>query len=1413
MTEEYEETTQKYVQLPPPQAVPFTGFHFAKIKSREPVAQRLKEFMKRTKETDFFTTGLIIAEWGEGKTDAYERYIKTEAEKKGYYAYLVSTSSIVNKLSKADVLFPYGAPESVTLMGCTLYALRDELGLRNEDFSKFPDYKEYKDPSEYIEEVLSRHLSTKNEMIYIFIDEFEEILNQPSDIQKKFMSGLKELLNGQLKLIHQGGKFAGRLHLILACTRYAYNRIRGDVDLAQIFGALDQRLSSNRIDLPQVGKAEALQFLIDLLKFCYKHSLPQPLPIKSSGILNGIYIISQRNVRSLVQLLSDLLSSAALDGELLIINYEHFLNTLKGKPISVYGASTQCIDKDFLIKIESTLRNLQHGEDYIKIFRILAGELKPFTIEEIQKRTGVRDVTYRINEINQELKKIGISNAITRLNPLKENEKIEDVIESLKPVENAIPLGTGRKIPVERFTDFTIHYELDSKCAMHPKMFLPADEVELERALDLYQEEAEYLYRIISKRFSSITAKRHYMLSKELTDQLFPSPLVLQLDFILDRSKRMELWRMAMKGFLERDLEFRDGLIEVINLENNFEITGISTDFCLKYTLSSGAQVEIPLAIHSTTGRVTMNDAQNLKEKVKRESRGLVLLFHVGEIEENARGELAVIPNILSIHVRPIRAQQLIALSLARKENVELNANVLRERLLEILYDIDFNQEFTKWLERCRREGLLIEDLKRPSGKSERTLAHAMIYYIQAVEEKLTRENVFNESKKLQAFTLYGGGKKPSFAPLDIETEESLIEYQRELCLNGFLQEEGEEVQIVTTPIERRILDNLKRHKLSIDEIKRRFIIFAQNEKLLEQVYFPILEAKGLIQVTKDGVSLVSKEEREENIQQRMKSYSEKIINKGKEWWTFGHICISKEREDRVIMIKEFDSFLKELFAKLDTPQVRYNEERFLRILRLLNELLTYFEETLDPMITEAWTKGRELVKNVKEKNEEIEIALNSILQFYNSFSEKKYTQTDVEDYVRLKTAFDEVLKTGTSDYKEEEIWDGLDLISSTFEPRQRYEGVPRYFHFNQAKEKASYFNYKVYKIERAEYAFSTRYSEIKDAIDDIIEERRRLQGLGDESRSKLLRYAVDKRYAMSLAFHQALLGYQREPIKPTPLKTLSLKDILNFFEKLYNAQRDFNSKINDSLKILEAMINNEKILLASGEETLNLAVKTVDFFEDGEELSTQASAFLSDVHKYKSMYEKEVVEFHQFMDLKVEIDKLNEKASEAKESLVRIIGSFEQVRRDLKNLFEKGIGILKHKKENILKFIEVLEEGGIDVVMLAKPFEEVIEQAISDINGLKEGKESKYTWKQILNNIEELKKKLFNEVQNILTQDQFNVLLAIVDASARQNWFDLSELKEDLLEQFNLSENKIDKIIEVLVQKKMLKQGVSLPI
>ena len=1413
MTPGKKEVTKKYVQLPPSQAVPFTGFSFAKIESREPVAKKLKTFVRRTREEKFFSTGLIIAEWGEGKSDCFERYLKPEADERGDYAYLVSTSTIVNKLSRAESLFPQGPPESVTLAACTFYALRDELDLRNEDFSKFPDYREYKEPSEYVKEVLSRHLGKDKNLIYVFIDEFEEILAQKSEVQKKFMSGLKELLNGQLKMVHQGGKFAGRLHFILACTPHAYNRIRADVDLAQILGALDQRLSSNRIDLPEIEKEEAFKFLIDLLRFCYKHSLPEPLPFKSSGILNGIFTISQRNLRSLVQLLTDLLSAAALDGQLRVVNFEHFLNTLKGRPISVYGCSTQCIDKDLLIKIESALGSIGRGEEYVKIFRLLAGELKAFSAEEVHARTGVKDAVYRVNEMNQELRKIGISHSITRLNPLKEDVTPQQVLDQLNPVENQILLSTGRMIPIELFKDETIQIELDSAGEIYEKMFIPTEKEELQKIFDLREEEAENIYRILCKSFAGTAASRYFKLSKELTDQMFPSPLVLQLDFIRDRPKRMELWRKAMKELMERNMELRNSLIEVINTEPDFKMASNDGGYSLEYTLPSRIQVTIPSAINVITGRVSMNDAENIKESVNKERFGLLLLFHVGEIEENARAELQNIPNVLAIHLRPIRAQQLVALSLAKQERAELNNSILDGRLREILYELGFGQEFGKWLEKCRREGLLIEDLKRPSGTAEKSLVQAMTYYIQTIEEDLTLQRVFEESKKLQGLTLYGAGKKPSFAPLDIENAESLNEYRGELCLNGFLQQEKKGDKILTTAIEKRILENVHKGQLPVNEMERRFVILAQNEKLLEQVYFPILEAKGLIQVTDNEIVQIDAEEKTRKVQQRIEYYKQRLAEKDSSWWTYAHICISKEREDRIITLSDFDAYVQGLISRLNSPAVKYDEERRLRALRLIDELLSYFEETLEPMMADASNKGHELSRELKDKEERIETAIDSILQFYNGYSTKKYARNDVEDYVKLRASYDGFVQTAKAEYKKSDIEEGLEYISSIFEPLQKYEGVPNYFYYKRSNEQASFFNYKIYKMEEAERGFLTRHHEVEEPANHIFTEIDNLRSLGDESKAKLLKYSISEEYPVSSAFHQALLSYQRGTTKATPLKVLKLNDILDFTRSLFEASKNFNARINDSLETLEQLIEKEKTWLAAEKSITDLANRTLSFFDEGGELFTEASAASSDIEKVVKNHEEKAAEFKESIKSETELYEMNQRAKLASRELEELIDSLGEQQTCLQKLFEKCVTILKKHRENIVRFLDVLEKRGINVTLLSKPFEEVIGQAIGDIEGYANRKETKYTWKEVLENLDNLKLGLYNELKNILSEDQFNVLLVLAEASAAQEWFDMAALSQDLMARLNMTEGQIDDIIKSLLQAKMLKQGISLPI
>ena len=1412
MTMKCEETTKKYLRLPPPQAVPFTGFNFAKIKSREPVAEQLREFMRRTKESDFFTTGLVFAEWGEGKTDVYERYIKPEADCRGDHAYLVSTSTIVNKLSRADNLFPYGPPESVTLAACTLFALRDELGLRDDDISSLPNYQEIKEPSKYIEEVLSRIIGEGNEVIYLFIDEFEEILAQSSQIQKKFLSGLKELLNGQLKIIHEGGKYAGRLHFILACTPYAYNRIRGDIDLAQIFGALDSRLGSNKITLSSIGREEAFKFLIDILKFCYLGNLPQPLPVKSAGILNGICTISQRNLRSLVQLLSDLLNAATLDEELCVIDYQRLMDAFRGRVISVYGASTQRVDEDLLVKIESALVKLRYGEEYTKLFKLLAGELKSFSIEEIQQRLGIRDASYRVNEINQELRKIGIPNTVTSLNPLRGDKTIVEVLESLNPVENKISLGSGRRIPIESFKEEMIQFELGFNGEIFSKMFLPADGKELQTAFDLYEEESEELLRRLSRYFSIITATRHFMLSKELTAQLFPSPLVLQLDFIEDRTKRMELWREAMKGFLDRDLELRDSLIEVINREDRFKIVS-SSPLNLKYTLPSGRPVNIPLAIHSSTGRITMNDVTDLQKLIKRDRPGLVLIFHVGEIEVNARTELNTIPNVLTIHIRQIRAQQLIALSIARRKGIKPNKGILDRRLREILYEIEFSQEFNKWLEVCRKEGLLLEDLQRPSGKSEKSLVQAMTYYIETIDEQLDLQQAFTESKKLQDFTLYGK-QRPSFAPLDIETTDTLNGYQKELSLNGFLQEDVQDkVKISITPIEKRILDILEEDKLSIDEMKRRFISFAQNERLIEQVYLPLLEAKGLIQILKKQIYLINRQEIERNVQRGIKDYNEMIKSKNQEWWTYAHICISKERRDLIIILSEFDDYLKNLFEKLDSHRIKYNDKLCLRTLKLINNLLDYFNETLEIYINTALKRGLEIIEGINERYKEITGSLNGVLQFYNGFSEMNYSNNDVEDLINLRPSFQNSMHRYKANYNRNEIEEGLDQIASFFEPYRKFEGVPRYFYFNRSNEKASFFNYKIYKMEAASRGFITKFKQVNDKIKHIGEERRKFLSIRDQSTAKLVKYSIDKNYIISSTFHQTLLDYQIRPVKPQPFKTVSLAAIYTFIKTINRMLTEFNFTITESKRILDSLINNEKNLQLALGELENLAKRTEIFFDGEDELYKEASAIFSAIRGVMEMYNKRALTFQQTMKSTLTIDIINKKARETNKSIEKLIDSLDSEDRRIKNLHKKSIDILEEYESNVLKFLDLLEEGGIKMAIFSTPFKEVIGKSINYIEELYQTKDVKYTWIQIQKDLDDLRLQLYKEVKNVLSKDQFNLLFALVNASVQQTWFDLSILTEEFMSQFNKTEVEINEIIQSLIQMNLIKIGISLPI
>jgi hypothetical protein len=401
----------------------------------------------------------------------------------------------------------------------------------------------------------------------------------------------------------------------------------------------------------------------------------------------------------------------------------------------------------------------------------------------------------------------------------------------------------------------------------------------------------------------------------------------------------------------------------------------------------------------------------------------------------------------------------------------------------------------------------------------------------------------------------------------------------------------------------------------------------------------------------------------------------------------------------------------------------------------------------------------------------------------------------------------------GKKTYDREEIEEGLKLLSTQFRVLAKYEGVPCYFYFGRPIEKASYFNYKVYELERVAEAFTKRLQEIKDKCNDIFKETERISVTGNQIKARLLKYSIDKAYHLAAQFHDKLMQCQMMPIQAKPLTRLSLDDIKNFFEKMSEALNEFDRKVSTSLTYLDFILEEEKKIVLIKDIIVMKAENAKKFFKDGEELLSEASAVLSEASKVTNRYNQAVSSMLGLENTSLNIDVLNEIASKVQKNLSEITASFNSLDGRLQDLYQKSIDILEAYREDIKKFLLALKEVNIDVTMLGKAFDATISQAIQDIQALSQGKEIRITWKSILNDLEQIKQKLFEEVKNVLSQDEFNVLFIVVDASTKKEWLDKSGLVQQIVSQFSKSEDEAKKLVNALIKKQLLKEGVSLPI
>lgn len=1322
----------KFKRLPPPTGIPFSGFEYAPLESRKEVEKKIESFINLCKHSRSVNIALIRGDWGEGKTDIVDRFIQ-QITKSGDYAYKVSTSTVISQLEKLDKIQSTTAVRFLISLFSALYLeLRDQ----SKGDNPFIDNRKlrFSEPTSYITDVLNFHFSNSQGKMFIFIDEFEEILSYGSEMQRVLISGIKEVINGQYGAIAENGEYAGRLHFVLACTPYAYNKLKEDADLMQILGALLSRLGTNVIDLPQLRKYDALQFLLNLLRYSYDDNNP-PIPFASIGVLTTLVTISQRNPRALVQLFCDLMNNAVVKDNnseyLRAIDYELVIQTLKNKEISIFGGTQKCIDGSLYDEIVNRLDNNSE-----KIFRLLIGELKPFSIQEISNRLNIdNDIVQRsIYYINNKCKELGIRTVISGFMPLYNKYKIRAVIDKLEPTNETVQL-LEKNLQFSELIDSLVQYEI-SDTNINGRIFMPNDLHELEDLLDINENDAEYLYKRIEEYFDKDNI--HYMISQELIAQLFPSPAWQRIEFIKDRNKRLELWRETVKNFSEYNEKLKDEIryhlrIESINLEKKTD-----NEYILKYEYKVGNTIEIPTLVEVILTKVTVGDIKNILRKLNNSTIHLILLVHTAEIENNDAQELLnKYYQFLPLYLKPIHAQQLLVAGLAREKNIEINMKVLESKVTEIISDLKIKDKINEWLNKIKREGKVIDDLIKTSSMSDTDIVDAYRTLLLFINKDIG--SAWKEYEKLNRFRIYGKKAKLEFNPLDIESEDEFKRLVNSLENNNFVEIKNNKIVFKETDIEKWLLDIIQNNPISLQEIKNRFLIIASSKDILEKVYLSILQHKGLIKLENNRYIYID----EQNITNKLSTIRSKIniIEQTlSQYKSFAHICVSKERKDNVIWGKEFVDILNAYYDECIHAEDPIEKRFKANVLEHMND---YFLNTIVKIVKAAYKETKSKYEEIKADYSNISQEFADKLERYNEYiKDNKKVPEDIYEFSELKKEFEEIEKEFNKNYEKEELQNELSRI------RKSEKELP--FHYSKYDEKdlfkINYCNMKYYKITGEAQKITASISKIREKVKeinpiDISVLRKEKEKISNIDASG---------YRIAQKVKEVILNsiLNKEELVPEPPARLDLQHIKEFFNHIRGYVDTYCNEVNKYRDQLSTTIKLEREFTMSYRKLESYLTRAKSFLDN-----TQWYESIGNINKGFEEVTKEYDNLISMIEINGGLSTINNKLHEFNTQTNEYISEIDNIKTKLNQIIERN-------KNDIMKLLSYVKKKNI-------MFEEVEKEFIDLINKCKESINTfDGNWNELSNQIKLLKAKIYNKIESsdILTRKEIEVLYKVID-------------------------------------------------
>lgn len=1422
----------------------------APLESREKVINDLKRFIETCKKSKEPQLAMIVAEWGEGKTSLFEGFLK---DLDGYIKTILvpgkNITSYVEKIQDGKISLR-GETAGFKLLAAILLTI-SELLRSPEGKRIIPDHSNFDDIVSYVYNCLEKLIEYyDNKILILFVDEFEEVVTLKTEYLGVALSGLVDIVNGYVKEISVGGKYEGKLHLILSITPPAYQRIITHSEFAQTINRLMQRIDI--IKIPELTWEEGVKLAHGIIRYCYDDKLPEVYPIFPLEIYNTIYKISLKNPRAIVDIMRILLSSAITEArdkgyndEAVVVNYNKFIQYLSGKRIFIYGGEVEIINSDMLSNCERILREWAtykrlQPDVVLKVFRCLCAVQSPLSLDDIAKLTGLKreEVYMSIHLINEALsrelgRKYGITHCVYALKRLEGNyDNIRELLEETLGYYTRLSGESIREV-INSLT--SLELKLSGKEILIKKhMFLPlkeSTEYLLERGVGLTKGSVdifiEKIYSKQSKSTFSVSSDDYFILSQKLTKLIFPAPEVMILDFIKDRDLRINVWRETYKELDEMEDEFRRS-IPILLASCGIKV---DTDEIYDYILTIG-DYEATVISLSVIGNISEESVREIRERLEKTVKGArkhlphaIILFYTEDITPTAEASLKEIENdygipILRFNLRPIEVQQLVSVvrfcekyleipikdlykiiiskRFGQFERTELWDNVERYIDLDILLDklgnIGENINLIGNLNNLTAiESLVIRPIYRDVIQREADLVEIYKYYLAYPGEEFQLQEVFNfVTSRILRFQIYGA-KIGIVSGKDIEdSEQQFIDcVEKDLKNNNLVEVVSEgKYRIVQSPVEDRILFLLERiygKYCPVDTLENCFIHHKDIPHwLFKNYYISILESRGKIRVEDKNKNLISLNEFDKMLTLVSKLYER----------------FNEDYKNRLADIERYGYFCtakQRGYRVIILKDFKKTVDDYYDILNQHGRFNLDFGFRIARVIQELIKHfDKRLLGYLKDTQKAIVGRVNFIRrEITNLFKEIEGMLKELKQFgVSIDAnSLDEIqtLKLKENEIKSiiEKVWTQSeleDLIRQEWEKCKDKKQFP--FYFRDVEKEPYRISVKWWLIDKLNIDTPTPQEgyigRLKDRIEKFRRELKDVKRLNNSIYEKLEEFKTTP--LASIIASQLTL-----PLIPTPQEIGSLVDLLEFLKDLKEELlKVINSEIWKDLDKLKEKENELHTLLNTAQELERILS---DFLEDKFDNSVTVSK------KYDIL--KNTLEERVKKSEKIDVGKILNEVNNFVMELRKTINDYKYILREKREIIEKHI-LRINKLINIIKVNNLNDKISVNV-------QEIINELNGTIIAISNGLKGKITKLQRFSEMIDKAKKLEDYLKRIIIESkvleavEIEILIAKEEILREREEIDLHELYKELKNRLNISEEELDAALISLILKKGL--------